>query len=141
MAVEKKPRKKKKISDLQPTRTHMPIQEPAERIRNFEEVTFGYSEADALLEADRCLICPKAKCVAACPVAIDIPAFIQKLMDQDFRGAWLTIADANLMPAVCGRVCPQEDQCEGVCVIGKKLEPVAIGRLERWLGDLAIHEG
>ena len=141
MAVEKSTRKKKKISDLQPTRTHMPIQEAAERIHNFDEVTYGYSEPDALLEADRCLICPKAKCVAACPVSIDIPTFIQKLMDRDYRGAWLTIADANLMPAVCGRVCPQEDQCEGVCVIGKKLEPVAIGRLERWLGDLAIDEG
>ena len=141
MAVDKSKRKKKKISDLQPTRTPMPIQEPDDRIRNFDEVTFGYSEADALLEADRCLICPKAKCVAACPVSIDIPAFIQMLMEEDYRGAWLTITNANLMPAVCGRVCPQEDQCEGVCVIGKKLEPVAIGRLERWLGDLAINEG
>ena len=114
----------------------------AERVRNFDEVAFGYSAADALLEADRCLICPnRPKCTKACPVDIDIPAFIQKIIDSDFRGAWLTVTDANLMPAVCGRVCPQEDQCEGVCVIGNKLEPVAIGRLERFLGDLAIDQG
>ena len=141
MGIEKPKRKRKKLSELQPQRTHMPIQDAAERIRNFDEVTYGYSESDALLEADRCLICPKAKCIAACPVSIDIPTFIQQIIDGDFRNAWLTITDANLMPAVCGRVCPQEDQCEGVCVIGKKLEPVAVGRLERWLGDMAIHEG
>ena len=139
MAGEK--RKRKKISDLQPERTHMPIQDPAERVRNFDEVTFGYSEEDALQEAGRCLVCPKAKCTEACPVSIDIASFIEQISEGDFRGAWLTITDANLMPAVCGRVCPQEDQCEGVCVIGKKLEPVAIGRLERYLGDLAIAEG
>ena len=139
MAVKKK--KRKKISELQPERTHMPIQDPAERIRNFDEVTFGYSEEDALREAGRCLVCPKAKCTEACPVSIDIATFIEQISAGDFRGAWLTITDANLMPAVCGRVCPQEDQCEGVCVIGKKLEPVAIGRLERYLGDMAIREG
>ena len=139
MAVEKK--KRKKISELQPERTRMPIQDPAERIRNFDEVTFGYSEKDALQEAGRCLVCPKAKCTEACPVSIDIATFIEQISAGDFRGAWLTITDANLMPAVCGRVCPQEDQCEGVCVIGKKLEPVAIGRLERYLGDMAIREG
>ncbi|MEE4216440.1 MAG: NADPH-dependent glutamate synthase [Xanthomonadales bacterium] len=141
MAMEKEKRKRKKISEIQPERTHMPIQDGAERVQNFDEVTFGYSEEDALLEADRCLICPKAQCTNACPVSIDIPAFIQKIIDGDFRGAWLTVTDANLMPAVCGRVCPQEDQCEGVCVIGKKLEPVAIGRLERFLGDMAIDQG
>jgi len=139
MGSEKK--KRKKISELQPERTHMPIQDPAERIENFDEVTFGYSEEDALREAGRCLVCPKAKCTEACPVSIDIATFIEQISDGDFRGAWLTITDANLMPAVCGRVCPQEDQCEGVCVIGKKLEPVAIGRLERYLGDRAIREG
>jgi glutamate synthase (NADPH/NADH) small chain len=136
-----KPARKKKISDLQPHRTAMPMQDPAERVHNFAEVTYGYAEHDALAEADRCLVCPKAHCVAACPVSIDIPTFIRKIIDGDFRGAWLTVTDANLMPAVCGRVCPQEDQCEGVCVIGKKLEPVAIGRLERYLGDRAIAEG
>jgi glutamate synthase (NADPH/NADH) small chain len=139
MGGEKK--KRKKISELQPERTHMPIQDPAERVRNFDEVTFGYSEEDALREAGRCLVCPKAKCTEACPVSIDIATFIEQISAGDFRGAWLTITDANLMPAVCGRVCPQEDQCEGVCVIGKKLEPVAIGRLERYLGDMAIREG
>ncbi len=141
MTAEKNKRKKKKISDLQPHRTHMPIQDALERTHNFDEVTHGYREEDALLEAERCLICPRAKCVDACPVSIDIPTFFKQVIDGDLRGAWLTITDANLMPAVCGRVCPQEDQCEGVCVIGKKLEPVAIGRLERYLGDLAIDQG
>jgi glutamate synthase (NADPH/NADH) small chain len=141
MSRETQPRKKKKISEIQPERTHMPIQDANERIRNFDEVTRGYTEQHALAEAERCLVCPKAKCVDACPVSIDIPTFIDKVISGDFRGAWLTVTDANLMPAVCGRVCPQEDQCEGVCVIGKKLEPVAIGRLERYLGDRAIEEG
>ncbi|MBT8051017.1 MAG: NADPH-dependent glutamate synthase [Gammaproteobacteria bacterium] len=141
MTRETRPRKKKKIAEIQPERTHMPIQDANERIRNFDEVTQGYTEQHALAEAERCLVCPKAKCVDACPVSIDIPTFIDKVISGDFRGAWLTVTDANLMPAVCGRVCPQEDQCEGVCVIGKKLEPVAIGRLERYLGDRAIEEG
>ena len=134
-------RKVKKLRDIQPERTPMPVQEPAARVQNFDEVATGYTEQDAWLEAERCLMCPKAHCVGACPVTVDIPEFIQKIIDRDYRGAWEAITDTNLMPAVCGRVCPQEDQCEGVCVVGKKLEPVAIGRLERWLGDMAIHEG
>jgi glutamate synthase (NADPH/NADH) small chain len=134
-------RKIRKIRDIQPERTPMPVQDPAVRVRNFEEVATGYSLDDALQEAERCLICPKAHCVDACPVAIDIPGFIEKILDRDYRAGWELLTEANLMPAVCGRVCPQEDQCEGVCVIGKKLAPVAVGRLERWLGDLAIAEG
>ncbi|MEJ2401614.1 MAG: NADPH-dependent glutamate synthase [Xanthomonadales bacterium] len=131
----------KKIRDIQPHRTPMPVQDPAARIRNFDEVAIGYSRDDALQEAERCLMCPKAHCVDACPVSIDIPGFIQKILDGDYRGAWERITEANLMPAVCGRVCPQEDQCEGVCVVGRKLAPVAVGRLERWVGDRAINEG
>ena len=134
-------RKIKKIRDIQPHRTPMPVQDPAVRVQNFDEVATGYSQADALREAERCLLCPKAQCVDACPVSIDIPGFIEKILDRDYHAAWELLTEANLMPAVCGRVCPQEDQCEGVCVIGKKLAPVAVGRLERWLGDLAINEG
>jgi glutamate synthase (NADPH/NADH) small chain len=134
-------RKVKKIRDIQPERTPMPVQAPAERVRNFDEVATGYAETDALQEAERCLMCPKAHCVDACPVAIDIPGFIERILERDYRGAWDVISEANLMPAVCGRVCPQEDQCEGVCVVGKKLAPVAVGRLERWIGDRAINEG
>ena len=129
------------MRDIQAERTAMPVQEPTERVRNFDEVATGYSEDDALREAERCLLCPKAKCVDACPVSIDIPGFIDRILEHDYRGAWEMISTANLMPAVCGRVCPQEDQCEGVCVVGKKLAPVAVGRLERWVGDLAIAGG
>ena len=86
-------------------------------------------------------MCPEAACVPGCPVRIDIPGFIQKIIDQDYRGAYDIVSDANLLPAICGRVCPQEDQCEGVCPVGDTLEPVAIGRLERWIGDLAIEKG
>ena len=133
-------RKVKKLRDIQPQRTPMPVQEAAERVRNFDEVATGYAETDALQEAERCLMCPKAQCVDACPVSIDIPGFIERILEHDYRGAWAIVTGSNLMPAVCGRVCPQEDQCEGVCVVGKKLAPVAVGRLERWVGDRAIAE-
>ena len=101
----------------------------------------GYGEDDALLESERCLLCPEQPCVSGCPVNINIPGFIQKIGQQDFRGAYDVITATNLLPAVCGRVCPQESQCEGVCTVGESLEPVAIGRLERWVGDRAIAEG
>ncbi|MFQ5774068.1 MAG: NADPH-dependent glutamate synthase [Kiloniellaceae bacterium] len=119
----------------------MPAQDPKARVRNFAEVALGYRAEDALNEAERCLLCPEAACVPGCPVGIDIPGFIEKISEKDFRGAYDVIADANLLPAICGRVCPQEDQCEGVCPVGETLEPVAIGRLERWIGDLAIGAG
>ena len=92
-------------------------------------------------EAERCLDCPDAACIEGCPVGIDIPGFIMKIGAKDFRGAYDLITETNLLPAICGRVCPQESQCEGVCPVGDTLEPVAIGRLERWVGDLAIAEG
>ena len=136
-------RKVKKIRDIQPERTPMPVQAPAERVRNFDEVATGYAETDALQEAERCLMCPKAHCVDACPVAIDIPGFIERILEHDYRGAWDVISEANLMPAVCGRVCPQETQCEEVCHLGKRFRPVGIGFLERFLaawGPMIYHE-
>jgi glutamate synthase (NADPH/NADH) small chain len=132
--------KKKTIRTIPQQRTPVREQDPLERAKNFAEVNCGYSEPEALNEAERCLLCPDPKCIAGCPVNIDIPGFIQKMAAKDFRGAYEVIARTNLLPAVCGRVCPQETQCEGVCVVGDSLEPVAIGRLERWVGDLAIAE-
>jgi glutamate synthase (NADPH/NADH) small chain len=122
----------------------MPEQDAKVRAKNFEEVACGYRLEDALREAERCLQCPDEPCVRGCPVGIDIPAFIQKITEKHFRGAYEVITDTNLLPSICGRVCPQESQCEGVCTVGKpenKLEPVAIGRLERFVGDTAIAEG
>ena len=113
-------------------------QPPEVRVRNFDEVAVGYSESEAFLEAERCLVCPDQPCVAGCPVNINIPGFIQKICERDLRGAHAVLTSTNLLPAVCGRVCPQESQCEGVCTVGESLEPVAIGRLERWVGDQAI---
>ena len=133
--------KKRTIRTIPQQRTAVREQEPVQRVRNFDEVNCGYTLEQALNEADRCLLCPEAPCVAGCPVSIDIPSFIQKIGEKNYRGAYDVITDTNLLAAVCGRVCPQETQCEGVCVVGGSLEPVAIGRLERFIGDLAIAEG
>jgi glutamate synthase (NADPH/NADH) small chain len=103
-------------------------------------VNLGYLLEDAQLEAERCLMCPEQPCVAGCPVGVSIPDFIQRITARDFRGAYDVITSTNLLPAICGRVCPQESQCEGSCTVGDTLEPVAIGRLERWVGDMAIRE-
>ncbi len=116
-------------------------QDPKVRGDNFSEVACGYALDDALREAERCLFCPDEPCIRGCPVEIDIPEFILRISEKNLRGAYETINDANLLPAVCGRVCPQESQCEGACTVGNTLEPVAIGRLERFVGDLAIAEG
>jgi glutamate synthase (NADPH/NADH) small chain len=110
-------------------------------VRNFDEVALGYRLEDARNEAERCLLCPDPACVPACPVAIDIVGFIENITAGEYRRSYDILTDANLLPAICGRVCPQEDQCEGVCPVGDTLEPVAIGRLERWVGDLALAEG
>jgi len=133
--------KKKTIRTIPQQRTPMPEQDPKERATNFSEVALGYRLEEALVEAERCLQCPDEPCVRGCPVGIDIPAFIQKISEKHYHGAYDIITDTNLLPSVCGRVCPQENQCEGVCTVGDTLEPVAIGRLERFVGDMAIKEG
>lgn len=133
--------KKKTIRNIPQERTPMREQEPRARAKNFEEVACGYSLEEALREAERCLLCPDQPCVSGCPVGIDIPGFIRKIGEQDHRGAYDVIAQTNLLAAVCGRVCPQETQCEEVCTVGESLEAVAIGRLERFVGDAAIREG
>lgn len=110
-------------------------QDPAVRATNFEEVCFGYNREEALLEASRCLHCRKPRCVEACPVGISIPDFVAKLAEGDIAAAAAVIARDSSLPAVCGRVCPQETQCEGSCILGVKGEPVAIGKLERFVAD------
>ena len=134
---------RKTIRSIPQQRADMPVQEPEIRAKNFDEVTLGFDLENALLECERCLMCPQPACIEGCPVKIDIPGFISKMLEKNFRGAYDHMTDATQLPAVCGRVCPQEDQCEGVCAVGAGtgLEPVAIGRLERFLGDMAIKEG
>ncbi len=110
-------------------------QSPADRVHNFGEVPLGYNEAEAVEEAARCLQCRNAPCVAGCPVGIDIPGFIQAVKERDVARAAFIIKASNALPAVCGRVCPQETQCQGVCTLAKRFEPVAIGRLERFCAD------
>ncbi len=113
----------------------MPEQSPRLRVTNFEEVALGYTPQMALTEARRCLRCKKPACVSGCPVGIDIPGFIGALAEADVDRAYAAIRKTNSLPAVCGRVCPQESQCEAACILGKKGEPVAIGRLERYVAD------
>jgi len=126
---------------IDPKKRPMPKQEPFERIKNFEEVALGYTPELAQAEASRCLSCKKPLCIDGCPVVIDIPRFIQHIVDGDFSGGIRRLKERNALPAVCGRVCPQEDQCEKVCILGKKNEPVAIGRLERFLADWEAASG
>lgn len=116
-------------------RQEMPEQLPKERAKNFNEVPQGFSEETALLEASRCIQCKKPGCVGGCPVHVDIPGFIKAIKEKDFTGAIKIIKSTNSLPAVCGRVCPQETQCEEKCVLKKKFEPVAIGALERFAAD------
>ena len=122
-------------------RVAMPKQDPKLRIKNFSEVALGYTKEQAMLEASRCLGCKKKPCVEGCPVDIDIPAFISLIRDGDFMGAIHKIKEKNSLPAVCGRVCPQEEQCEKMCVLNKKGEPIAIGRLERFAADYEFKHG
>ncbi|MDK2947146.1 MAG: glutamate synthase small chain [Methanolobus sp.] len=119
----------------------MPLQGPKERAQNFNEVALGYTDEMALAEASRCLECKSPKCVDGCPVNIDIPGFIARIKAEDFDGAIETIKLTNALPAVCGRVCPQEVQCEELCVLAKKGKPVAIGRLERFCADYERKKG
>ena len=118
-----------------PTKIPMAEQPPEERIHNFNEVPLGYTAEDAIAEAKRCLACPKAVCIPGCPVNVDIPGFLKYVSEGDFASAVALIKQTNALPAITGRVCPQEDQCEGVCTLSKRFEPVAIGRLERFVAD------
>ncbi len=120
---------------MSPNKNPMPTQPPEVRAKNFLEVATGYSEETALSEAARCLDCKNMPCVLGCPVNIHIPAFIKKVREGDFEGAYQIITESSSLPAVCGRVCPQENQCEAKCVRGIKGEPVGIGRLERFVAD------
>ncbi len=112
-------------------------QEPQVRAKNFEEVCLGYNAQEAVKESERCLNCKNAQCVKGCPVSIDIPAFISEIKNENFEKAYEVISDSSALPAVCGRVCPQESQCEGKCIRGIKGEPVSIGKLERFTADWA----
>ena len=123
------------MPNMDPRKHPMPSQDPEVRSRNFDEVALGYDESTALEEAARCLNCKHQPCVAGCPVRIHIPAFIAKVAEGDFEAAYQIISESSSLPAVCGRVCPQETQCEGKCVRGIKGEPVGIGRLERFVAD------
>jgi len=123
-------------------RQEMPRQSATERIKNFGEVALGYTKEQALAEAKRCLQCKKPMCtIKGCPIGIDIPGFIGKVAGGDFLGAVKKIKEKNSLPAICGRVCPQETQCEQFCVLGKKSEPIAIGRLERYVADYEAQLG
>ena len=123
------------MPNMRATKNPMPSQDPNVRNKNFKEVTLGYTEEMALYEAQRCLNCKNKPCVSGCPVNIHIPDFIHKVAEGDFEGAYQIISLSSSLPAVCGRVCPQESQCEGKCVRGIKGEPVGIGRLERFVAD------
>ena len=120
---------------LNPKKNAMPSQEPQVRAHNFNEVALGYTRELALDEAARCLNCKNKPCVAGCPVNIDIPGFIMKVKEEDFEGAYQVINKTSSLPAVCGRVCPQETQCESKCTMGIRFEPVGIGRVERFVAD------
>jgi glutamate synthase (NADPH/NADH) small chain len=122
-------------------RQPMSEQEPEVRAKNFDEVPFGYSSETAMKEAERCLQCKKPACVAGCPVEIDIPGFIKLIKEGEFTQSIRRLWEMNSLPAVCGRVCPQEIQCEGLCIVGKKGDPVAIGNLERFAADWERENG
>ncbi|NOZ07697.1 MAG: NADPH-dependent glutamate synthase [FCB group bacterium] len=126
---------------MQIQRNEMPEQKPEERVHNFNEVPLGFDPEMAVLEATRCLDCKKPECIAGCPVGIDIPGFLNKIVDQDFAGAAAKIRETNFLPAICGRVCPQDQQCELVCIVGRKNKPVSIGYLERFVSDYERDNG
>lgn len=142
MWMRKKPAKKNaEVSTMIDTsRTKMPEQDPKVRAKNFEEVATGYTYEMALKEAARCIECKNPRCVEGCPVNVNIPDFISKIKAEDIKGAYSSITDTNSLPAICGRVCPQEEQCEKVCILAIKGESVAIGRLERYCADAMLDE-
>ena len=129
------------MAKVQKTRQPMPQQAAEARRHNFDEVALGYTLSDAVAEASRCLDCPKKPCIAGCPVEVDIPGFVGRIRSGDVAEAIRIVKASNCLPAVCGRVCPQESQCEAVCVLGGKGEPVAIGRLERYAADWEAAHG
>ncbi len=130
------------LPNMKMNKNEMPTQDPKVRAHNFEEVALGYDEAVAIDEAKRCLNCVNMPCVSGCPVKVRIPEFIAKIKEGDFEGAYQVISETSSLPAVCGRVCPQETQCESKCVRGIKGEPVGIGRLERFVADFHnAHDG
>jgi len=126
---------------IKKNRVPMPKQEPSVRIRNFDEVALGYTPEQAMEEASRCLQCKDAKCIEGCPVGVDIPTFIKYIKEGNFLDAVKKIKEKNSLPAICGRVCPQENQCEKLCVMGRRWEPIAIGRLERFAADYERQSG
>ena len=126
---------------IKPKKIPMREQDPKERIKNFNEVPFGYTEEEAVIEAERCLQCPKPPCIEGCPVNVDIPGFIKAIKERDFDKAIEIMKETNSLPAITGRVCPQETQCEEKCVLGKRFEPVAIGRLEAFIADWEAKKG
>lgn len=132
------PKPKKKIV---PNKAPMPAQDPVVRAKNFSEVATGYTRETAVAEAQRCLQCKNEPCRQGCPVEVDIPSFLKLAAEGDFAGAIAKIKEKNALPAVCGRVCPQENQCEKYCTLGKKHEPVGIGRVERFCADLELETG
>jgi glutamate synthase (NADPH/NADH) small chain len=119
----------------------IPRQEPHVRITNFKEVVLGYTEQQAVAEASRCLHCSNAQCVNGCPVGIDIPEFIRCITQKDYAAAVAKIKEKNSLPAICGRVCPQEEQCQKLCILGNKGDPISIGRLERYVADFEQEKG
>lgn len=129
MATEEEKKKERFI------RINMQEQDPSERIKNFNEVPFGYTEEEAMKEAERCLQCKKPKCIEGCPVEVKIPEFIKLIAEGKFAESALKLKETNALPAICGRVCPQEEQCEIKCVLGKKGDPIAVGNLERFSAD------
>lgn len=135
------PRVPKNIKTIPAERAPMPQQPPEQRVQNFDEVALGFDLESALYEAERCLRCKKPRCVPGCPVGIDIPGFIAAIQHKDFKQSYQILKSSNALPAVCGRVCPQESQCEATCVVGAKYKPVSIGRLERFVADVAMGRG
>ncbi len=133
MTIEGKPLERKERMKI--PRQQMPEQDPKERVHNFNEVPHGFTPELAIREAQRCLQCPKSPCVKGCPVEVDIPGFIQLVVEGKFAEAAWKIKETNSLPSVCGRVCPQEDQCEAVCVLTKRFKSVAVGHLERFVAD------
>lgn len=129
------------MAKISPKKTPMREQPPKERIKNYNEVPFGYTPEEAVQEALRCLQCKKPVCIDGCPVEIDIKGFINYIAQRKFKEGILHLKEKNILPAICGRVCPQEEQCEQKCIMGKKNEPVAIGRLERFLADWEREQG